>query len=66
MGRIPGAGAAKTGCPVECVYKTQKRPRNYSHKGEIPTYGETAGNIKMISKIVAIGTIMVPWEETQK
>ena len=37
MGRIPGAGAAKTGCPVECVYYTQKRPRNYSHKREIPT-----------------------------
>ena len=56
MGRVQ----QKTGCPVECVYKTQKKPHNYSHKGEIPTYGETARNIKMISKIVTKGTEMVP------
>ena len=57
MGRIPGAGAAKTGCPVECVCRTQKRPHKYSHKREIPTTTVRQYVIlRWISKIASKGT----------
>ena len=54
----------KTGCLVRRVYRTHiKKVHSYSYEREVPTYGETAGNIKMIAEIVTRGTIKVPWEK---